>query len=166
MSLGTGALKVGRGPEHFRPRQGVSMATPWEGTIPVSSCQLAPSHWTKSVEKYPPDHPPPPILTKKSLKLLREGRAGSLIHSHTGKLICSDQLESSKIREKHMIIIIIDLLRSAWIHKDSQKNRSKLLILYDCAMVAQLLEQLVEHQVVMWEVVSLTLAGPTLRVLK
>ena len=26
--------------------------------------------------------------------------------------------------------------------------------------------QLVEHRVVMWEVVSLTLAGPTLRVLK
>ena len=34
MSLGTGALKVGRGPKHFRPRQGGINGNPVSGNHP------------------------------------------------------------------------------------------------------------------------------------
>ena len=45
MSLGTGALQVGRGPEHFRHSKEVSKATLRAGTTPTCNRRLAPSHW-------------------------------------------------------------------------------------------------------------------------
>ena len=45
MSLGTGALKVGREPERLRHSKEVSMATLRAGTTPACSRQLTPSHW-------------------------------------------------------------------------------------------------------------------------
>ena len=94
MSLGTGALKVGRGSEHFRPRQRGIHSNPMSGNhpckqLPTGKVTLKPgqgknTHLTS-------------ILTKKFWNFWREGRAGSLIRSHPGKLICNDQLESAKI---------------------------------------------------------------------
>ena len=43
MSLGTGALKVGREPVRLRHSMKVSMTTMQVGTTPACSCQLAPS---------------------------------------------------------------------------------------------------------------------------
>ena len=54
MSLGTGALKVGREPERLRHSKEVSMATLRAGTTPSCSRQLAPSHWRNSVENSHP----------------------------------------------------------------------------------------------------------------
>ena len=50
MSLGTGALKVGREPEHLRNSKEVSMVTLRAGTTPACSRQLTLSHWKNSVE--------------------------------------------------------------------------------------------------------------------
>ena len=50
MSLGTGALKVGREPERLKHSKEVSMATLQVGTTPARSHQLTPSHWKNSVE--------------------------------------------------------------------------------------------------------------------
>ena len=44
MSLGTGALQVGGGPEHYRHSKEVSMATLRAGTAPACGHHLAPSH--------------------------------------------------------------------------------------------------------------------------
>ena len=75
----------------------VSMATPWAGTTPASSYQLAPSHWTRSVEKYSPDAP---YLPKRFETTEGEGGVGT-------------QITAS---------LQIDLRRSAWIHKDLLKQ--------------------------------------------
>ena len=47
MSLGTGALMVGREPERLRHSKGVSMATLRAGTTPPCSRQLAPPRHTE-----------------------------------------------------------------------------------------------------------------------
>ena len=47
MSLGTGALMVGREPERLRHSKEVSMATLRAGTTPACSRQLAPSRQTE-----------------------------------------------------------------------------------------------------------------------
>ena len=44
MSLGTGALQVGGGPEHYGHSKEVSMATLQAGTAPACSRHLALSH--------------------------------------------------------------------------------------------------------------------------
>ena len=72
MSLGTGALKVGREPEWLRHSKEVSIATPRVGTTPACSRQLGPSHWRKFSGKYSPD----PILTDTQTQK-GEGKAGS-----------------------------------------------------------------------------------------
>lgn len=78
MSLGTGALKVGREPERLRHSKEVSMTTLRAGTIPACSCQLAPSHWKNSLENtamtpYLPMHAVPYLPNE------GKGRAGSQI---------------------------------------------------------------------------------------
>ena len=50
MSLGTGALKVGREPERLRHSKEVSIATLLAGTTLACSRQLMPAHWKTSVE--------------------------------------------------------------------------------------------------------------------
>ena len=72
------------------------MATPWVGTTPVGSCQLALSHWNQISGKiltWPPTY-------QKGLNPLK-GREGcelesTKIRSNTGKMICKDQLENKQ----------------------------------------------------------------------
>ena len=54
MNLGTGALEVGQEPEHLGHSKELSTATLRAGTTPACSRQLAPSHWTNSVENSHP----------------------------------------------------------------------------------------------------------------
>ena len=69
MSLGTGALNVGRGPEHFRPRQGGIHGNPVSGLQAVAN-------WNRHTE---PDQWKNAHLTphtyQEGLKLLK-GREG------------------------------------------------------------------------------------------
>ena len=63
MSLGTGALRVGREPENLKHSEEVSMATLQAGTTAACRCQLARSYWRNSVENthltlYLPTHKP------------------------------------------------------------------------------------------------------------
>ena len=44
MSLGAGALKVGRGPKHFRPRQGGIHGNPVSGNHPCKQLLTGPLH--------------------------------------------------------------------------------------------------------------------------
>ena len=76
----------------------VSMEIPWAGTTPASGCQLTPSHWTRSVEKYSPD---PLYLSKRFETSEGEGGVGTQIAAP----------------------LQIDLRRSAWICKDSLINK-------------------------------------------
>ena len=100
MSLGTG----GR----------VSMATPWAGTTPVSSCQLAPSHWNRSVEKYSPE---PPYLPWGWAHL--KGREGwGLAVPLQNDLWRSAWICKDSLKQK-----INDPVWSARIHKDSQQEQ-------------------------------------------
>ena len=62
MSLGTGAVKVGRGPEHFRPRQGDIHGNPVSGNdpcrqLPTGTVTLKPDQWRTTYLT--------PILTKR-----------------------------------------------------------------------------------------------------
>jgi len=75
----------------------VSMAILWAGTTPASSCRLARSHWTRSVEKYSPD---PSYLPKTFETSEGEGRVGTQIAAP----------------------LQIYLQRSAWIRKDLLKQ--------------------------------------------
>ena len=50
MSMGTGALNVGRGPEHFRPKQGGIHCNPVSGEPPLQAAanllhQTEPDQW-------------------------------------------------------------------------------------------------------------------------
>lgn len=53
MSLRTGALQVGKEPEHFRHSRGVhvSMATLLAGITPAGNCYVASSQWKEFSEK-------------------------------------------------------------------------------------------------------------------
>ena len=97
MSLGSGALKVGRGPEHFRPRKGGIHSNPVSGNHPYRQLPTGTGHTeTRSVEKYSPD----PHAYQNGLKLLK-GREGwelepAKVRSDTDKMICRDQLEKKQ----------------------------------------------------------------------
>ena len=65
MSLGTGALMVGREPERLRHSKEVSTTTLRAGTTPACSRQPAPSHWRKFSGKYSPDPYLPTYRPKK-----------------------------------------------------------------------------------------------------
>ena len=98
MSMGTGALKVGRGAEHFRQRHGGIHGNPVSGKHPCRQLpsQLAPSHWSQSRGKIPTWCP---YLPKRFETL--KGREGwelesAKILSNTGKMISQDQLESKQ----------------------------------------------------------------------
>jgi len=93
MSLGTGAFKVGRGPEYFRPRQGRIHGNPLNGNHPCRQLPTANLHTE---------------ICKDSLK--------TCVNFF---LMCSDQLESARIRLKQKQI---DPQRSARIYKDSLKT--------------------------------------------
>jgi len=89
--------------------------------LPTGSATLKPDQWKNTHLT--------PILTKKVWNFWQERRAGSLIGSHTGKLIHNNQLETMKICKKHLLIMIIDLQCTAWICKDLLKTcRSKLIL--------------------------------------
>ena len=91
MSLGTGALKVGREPERLRHSKEVSMATLRAGTTPACSRQLTPSHWRIQWK----------ILTWSNTYqcIEREGRAGSQNPQRFAKQqIRKDQLKNASVR--------------------------------------------------------------------
>ena len=95
MSLGTGALKVGRGPEHFSPRQGGIHGNPVSKNHP---CKQLPTgtitlnQITGNILTWPLMY-----LAKKYFKLLKEREGWGLNLLHPGILICNDKLESAKI---------------------------------------------------------------------
>ena len=68
-------LKVGRRPEHFRPRQGGIHCNPVSGNypcrqLPTGTVTLKPDRWKNTQLT--------PMLTKRVWNLWREGRAGNL----------------------------------------------------------------------------------------
>ena len=50
MSLGTGALKVGRGPEHFRARQGGMHDVVWSAWIHQDLQKTAANNWSGMID--------------------------------------------------------------------------------------------------------------------
>jgi len=97
MSLGTGAVKVGRVPEHLRPRQAGIHRNPLSGNhpckqLPTGTVTLKPVQW-KSTHLTP-------ILGKAAWNFWREGGAGSLnpqrFAQNTGKMIHQDQLKNKQ----------------------------------------------------------------------
>ena len=97
MSLGTGAVKVGRVPEHFRPRQAGIHRNPLSGNhpckqLPTGTVTLKPVQWKNTHLT--------PILGKAAWNFWREGGAGSLnpqkFAQNTGKMIHQDQLKNKQ----------------------------------------------------------------------
>ena len=91
--------------------------------LPTGSVTLKPDQWKNTHLT--------PILIKKVWNFWQKRRAGSLICSHTDKLICNNQLETTKICNKDVLVIIIDLQCTAWICKDLLKTCGSKLILKD-----------------------------------
>ena len=73
MSLGIGTLKVGRGAEHFRPRQGGIHGNPVSGNHPCKQLPTGTITLNQITEKYSPDHP---YLLKKNRFETSEGTGG------------------------------------------------------------------------------------------
>jgi len=76
MSLGTGALNVGRRREHFRPRQGGIHGNPVSGNHPCKQLPTGTVTLNQISGKYSPD---PPYLPKRFETFDREGRVGTQI---------------------------------------------------------------------------------------
>ena len=87
MSLGTGALKVGREPERLRHSKEVSMATLQVGTTPACSCQLAPS-----VEN---THLTPILINAQKG---RDGLGARICKDSLKQQICKDQPKDASVR--------------------------------------------------------------------
>ena len=97
MSLGTGALKVGRGTEHFRPRQGgihgnhVSRNHPCR-QLPTGTITLRPDQWKNTYLTT--------ILTKWFETSERKGGLGAWIHKDSLKHRQNDLLRSAREQAK------------------------------------------------------------------
>ena len=100
MSLGTGALNVGRRPEHFRPRQGGIHCNPMSGNHP---CKHSAANWHRHTEldqcmenTHLTHH-----TYQRGLKHLtgREGLGLKLLQLCKLISMCEDQYESSKTHE-------------------------------------------------------------------
>ena len=117
MSLGTGALNVGRGPEHFRPRQGGIHGNPVSENHP---CKQLPSgtvtlnQISGKILTWPPHTHQEGLETSE-----REGKVGTEI----GAPLQVDVRGSAWIRKDSLKQMLNDPLRSARIHKDSQKEQ-------------------------------------------
>ena len=87
MSLGTGALKVCKGPEHFRPRQGGIHGNHVSGNRHAGRCQLTPSHWNQISGKMLTW----PLYLPKKFKT-SEGKADLAAWIHTSKFPASNHV--------------------------------------------------------------------------
>ena len=95
MSKGTGALNVGRGPEHFRPRAG---RYPWQPREREPPLQAA-ANWHRHTEldQWKNTHLTPHTY-QKGLKHLTRREGSGLKSLLLCKLTCKDQHESAKTR--------------------------------------------------------------------
>ena len=91
------------------------MATLWVGTTPASSCQLALSHWSRSVEN---THLTPILITRLETS---EGEGG--VGTQVAAPLLIDLWRSTWICKDWLKQMLNDLLFSSRIHKDSQQEQ-------------------------------------------
>ena len=116
MSLGTGALSVGRRPEHFRPRQGGIHGNPLSGNHP---CKQLPTGTVTLNQFSGKILTWPPILTTRLETSEGEGGVGTPVATPLQiGLWRSAWIRKDSVKQK-----LNDLLQSARIFKDSQQEQ-------------------------------------------
>ena len=97
MSLGTGALNVSRGPDHFRPRQGGIHGNPMSRKHPCKQLPTGTVTLNQISGKYSPD---PPYLPRRFETSEGEGRVGTQIATNGSAKISMNLQRFTKTNAK------------------------------------------------------------------